>query len=86
MSNIEKLIGYTTSNHMIKHVLEVLESKGRIPEEKAGKLTRIPKPAFKKIISELIEKGMVDVEEEEDGRNLLLTETGREVILRLFKV
>jgi len=86
MSNIEKLIGYATSNQMAKHILEVLESKGRISEEKAGKLSRIPKPAFKKIISELVEKGMVDVEEEGDGRNLQLTETGREVLLSLFKV
>ncbi len=68
-------MGFIMGNKQRERIVQILGSKGKMPEDRIAKVEHIPAPAVKKILAELAQRMIVS---ENDGI-WSLTETGLEI-------
>lgn len=69
---MEELVGFVTGNNNRKKLLSLLGSKKDMDAERIAKTMHIFRPSVDKIIEELVEKELIEKQEE----NYRLTELG----------
>ncbi len=79
---MEEIIGFVTGNKNRQKLLNLLGSKGGLDEDRMAKNMRIAGPAVKRIIAELLEKGLL---KHENGV-YALTELGDAVEKRMRSI
>ncbi|MBC7109449.1 MAG: ArsR family transcriptional regulator [Archaeoglobi archaeon] len=76
--NMDELLGYITGNPKREKIVETLSS-GALKFQEISKITRIPEGILRRIMSEMVEHGIV----REEGEVFRLTEEAEKALARL---
>jgi predicted transcriptional regulator len=72
---VDESLGYINSNVRRKQVFDIIDKNGGKTEKELGKMTRIPGLSLRKMLGEMVEKGLLKL----DGEKYAFTEMGNEV-------
>ncbi len=80
-ATVEEIAGFISGNVKRKQILDVLDKNGSETFESLRKITRMPKLMLKKVLKDMLEKGVV-IEQKE---SYSLTENGKKAATALPK-
>lgn len=70
---VEEITGFISGNVKRKQILDVLDKNGSASGEYLGKLTRMPRLMLEKVLKDMTEKGVIELQNDK----YVLTESGK---------